>query len=111
MENSAVKKLYYSISEISKMAGIEPHVLRYWEDEFSLLRPEKGNAGRRMYRQKDLGTILRIKKLLYEDKYTIAGAKKVLRGSTGKKEGKKNENTTLLLRLKKELEDIREILK
>ncbi len=72
------RKIYYSIREVCNKTGLEPHVLRYWESEFLLLHPQKNRAGNRAYRQKDIETILTIKHLLYEEQYTIAGAKKKL---------------------------------
>ena len=69
------KKTYYSIREVCDLTGLEPHVLRYWESEFSLLRPKKNRAGNRAYREKDIEIILMIKRLLYEEKFTIPGAK------------------------------------
>jgi DNA-binding transcriptional MerR regulator len=75
MEN---KKTYYSISEVCAKTGLEPHVLRYWESEFSQLRPKKNRAGNRAFRDKDIEIIRYIKFLLYEEQYTIPGAKKKL---------------------------------
>lgn len=72
------KKLYYSISEVCTFTGLEPHVLRYWESEFPQLRPKKNRAGNRAYREKDIEVIRYIKHLLYEEKFTIPGAKKKL---------------------------------
>jgi DNA-binding transcriptional MerR regulator len=72
------KKAYYSIREVCSQTGLEPHVLRYWESEFPQLRPKKNRAGNRAYREKDIETVLYIKHLLYEEKYTIPGAKKKL---------------------------------
>jgi DNA-binding transcriptional MerR regulator len=72
------KKLYHSISEVSELLDVKPHVLRYWETQFRTLRPKKNRAGNRMYREKDLTLLERIKTLLYTKKYTIAGAKKAL---------------------------------
>jgi DNA-binding transcriptional MerR regulator len=72
------KKLYYSISEVCTLTSLEPHVLRYWETEFPQLRPKKNSAGYRAYRDKDIDVINYIKKLLYEEKFTIPGAKKKL---------------------------------
>ncbi|MBN1576853.1 MAG: MerR family transcriptional regulator [Chitinispirillaceae bacterium] len=71
-------KVYYSISEVCGMTGLEPHVLRYWESEFPQLRPKKNRAGNRAYRDKDIKIIDYIKYLLYEEKFTIPGAKKKL---------------------------------
>ncbi len=72
------KKMYYSISEVCAATGIEPHVLRYWEKEFSLLRPKKNSGGKRAYKEKDIETIIKIKRMLEEDKYTLQGAKSKL---------------------------------
>ena len=71
-------KLYYSISEASAIAKVKPHVLRYWETQFKMLRPKKNKAGNRMYRKRDLKLIQLIKELLYDKGYTIAGARRKL---------------------------------
>ena len=75
-----VKKLYYAIGEVSEMTSLKAYVLRYWETEFSQLKPPKNRAGTRTYRQRDIDTILRIKDLLYNQKFTIDGARKMLSG-------------------------------
>jgi len=77
-KTKSIKKLYYSIGEVSKITELKPYVLRYWETEFKELRPSKNNAGNRTYRQKDIDLILRIKDLLYNQKFTIEGARKRL---------------------------------
>lgn len=69
-------KLYFRIGEVSRLLGVEPHVLRYWETEFSVLKPKKGGTGQRLYRRKDVEAALEIKRLLYERRYTIEGARK-----------------------------------
>src|SRR5436309_13696992 len=69
---------YRSISEVSDMLGVKPHVLRYWETQFGMLRPRKNRAGNRMYRPEELRTLQRIKELLYERRFTIAGARRKL---------------------------------
>lgn len=69
-------KFFFRIGEVSKLTGVEPHVLRYWETEFKTLRPKKNKASQRVYKKKDVLLILKIKELLYNQKYTIAGAKK-----------------------------------
>lgn len=79
MKPLAIKKLYYSISEVSKIADLKPYVLRYWETEFPELRPAKNRAGNRIYRGEDIKLVLLIKKLLYTEKYTIEGARQKLR--------------------------------
>ena len=71
-------KLYYSISEVCRMTGLEPHVLRYWETEFAQMRPKKNRAGNRAYRMKEIQYIQYIRQLLHEEKYTLQGAKKRL---------------------------------
>ncbi|GBC77311.1 HTH-type transcriptional repressor BluR [bacterium HR08] len=71
-------KLYFKIGEVCEITGVQPHVLRYWETEFPQLAPEKNRAGQRVYKRRDIELILKIKKLLYEDKFTIAGARKRL---------------------------------
>jgi DNA-binding transcriptional MerR regulator len=78
MRDLSIKKLYYSISEVSKITDIEQYVLRYWETEFDELNPQKNRAGNRIYTNKDIRLILYIKELLREKKYTIEGAKKIL---------------------------------
>ena len=75
---SSIKKLYYSIGEVSKITDLKQYVLRYWETEFKQLNPNKNKAGNRTYRQKDIDTILKIKNLLYKEKFTIEGARKML---------------------------------
>ncbi|MDB4285293.1 MerR family transcriptional regulator [bacterium] len=71
-------KMFFRIGEVGKITGVKPYVLRYWESEFKLLRPIKNKAGQRIYRRRDIETVLDIKNLLYKKKYTIAGAKKKL---------------------------------
>jgi DNA-binding transcriptional MerR regulator len=72
------EKLFFKIGEVCDITGIQAHVLRYWESEFPTLAPQKNRAGQRTYRRRDVEMVLRIKELLYEDQYTIAGAKKKL---------------------------------
>jgi len=80
IENSVSnERLYYRIGEVSRITGLKPHVLRYWESEFKMIKPYKGGSLQRLYRKRDLDLILKIKKLLYEDGFTIAGAKKKIR--------------------------------
>ncbi|MDZ4698619.1 MAG: MerR family transcriptional regulator [Rhodothermales bacterium] len=75
---AGIRKLYYSIGEVSKLTGLEQHVLRYWETEFPELKPQKNRAGRRIYTEADVAFIQRIRRLLREEKYTIEGARKAL---------------------------------
>ncbi len=72
------EKLFFKIGEVCDLTGVQAHVLRYWESEFPMLAPQKNRAGQRTYRKRDVEMALRIKELLYDDQYTIAGAKKKL---------------------------------
>jgi DNA-binding transcriptional MerR regulator len=72
------EKLFFKIGEVCELIKVQPHVLRYWETEFPMLQPQKNRAGQRVYRRKDVEMVLRIRDLLYEEKFTIAGAKKKL---------------------------------
>jgi len=74
------KRLYYKIGEACRLLDIQPYVLRYWETEFPALSPAKSRSGQRVYNEKELAVIRRIKELLYDEGYTIAGAKKKLEG-------------------------------
>lgn len=71
-------KLYFRIGEVSRVSGVKPHVLRYWEAEFPKISPKKSGSGHRLYRRKDVELILEIKRLLYEERFTIEGARKIL---------------------------------
>lgn len=113
MKELEIKKLYYSISEVSKMTAVKPYVLRYWESEFAELHPSKNRAGNRNYRSKDVKLIALIKKLLYEEKYTIEGAKqkikKIYKGENGGQIGlslNEKEKRDLIDDLKKDLREI-----
>jgi DNA-binding transcriptional MerR regulator len=79
MKSLGIKKLYYSISEVSKITDLEQYVLRYWESEFEQLKPAKNRAGNRIYTNREIKLILYIKKLLRDERYTIEGAKQVLK--------------------------------
>ena len=72
-------KLYFKIGEVAEMVGVAAHVLRYWESEFAVIKPQKSRSQQRVYRRKDVHNLLRIKHLLYERKFTIAGARQELR--------------------------------
>lgn len=78
MRQGGIQKLYYSIGEVSELTGLDQHVLRYWEGEFEALRPKKNRGGRRVYTREDIDMVLRIQRLLRDDKYTIEGARQVL---------------------------------
>ncbi len=72
-------KLFFKIGEVAEIAGLEQHVLRYWEDEFDQLKPTKNRSGQRLYQKKDVEMVLEIQKLLYAEKFTLAGAKQKLK--------------------------------
>lgn len=78
MDSRFPEKLFYRIGDVSEITGIKPHVLRYWESEFSGLHPRKNRAGQRIYERRDVELVLEIKKLLYDQRYTISGAQKFL---------------------------------
>jgi DNA-binding transcriptional MerR regulator len=84
-------KLYFRIGEVSRLAGIKPYVLRFWETEFSWLGPKKSGKGHRLYRRKDVELVLEIKRLLYDKRYTIEGARKYLESRA--REGSKAHET------------------
>jgi DNA-binding transcriptional MerR regulator len=114
--SSIPEKLYYKIGEVSEITGIEPYVLRYWESEFKIVSPSRTSSKQRLYRKKDLELILEIKKLLYEEKFTIAGAKKKLQKTRGLKEQQmklelpEKRYREALIRVKKDLEELHGLL-
>ena len=78
MKKEIPNKLFFKIGEVCEITDTQPYVLRYWESEFSALAPAKNSSGQRIYRRRDIETVLRIKQLLYDEGFTIAGAKKKL---------------------------------
>jgi DNA-binding transcriptional MerR regulator len=78
MDKPIPNKLFFKIGEVCEITDTQPYVLRYWESEFPALAPAKNSSGQRIYRRRDIETVLRIKQLLYEEGFTIAGAKKRL---------------------------------
>jgi DNA-binding transcriptional MerR regulator len=114
--SSIPEKLYYKIGEVSGITGIEPYVLRYWESEFKIVSPSRTSSKQRLYRKKDVELILEIKKLLYEEKFTIAGAKKKLQKTRGLKEQQmklelpEKKYREALIRVKKDLEELHGLL-
>jgi DNA-binding transcriptional MerR regulator len=78
MQKQIPNKLFFKIGEVCEITDTQPYVLRYWESEFPSLAPAKNSSGQRIYRRRDIETVLRIKQLLYEEGFTIAGAKKRL---------------------------------
>ena len=83
-------KLFYKIGEVSRITRLESYVLRYWETEFPVLQPKKGRGGQRVYVNSDIETVLKIKRMLYEEGFTIAGAKKRLMSRGGAKSSEKS---------------------
>src|SRR5271156_5919826 len=79
-------KLYFRIGEVARLCGVQTYVLRFWETEFPQLRPNKGGTGQRLYRRRDVEMALRIKTLLYDEGYTIPGARQVFKGEQKQKE-------------------------
>lgn len=83
MATDIPEKQYFKIGEVAEIAGVEPYVLRYWETEFKTIRPEKTRSNQRLYRRRDVETVLEIKRLLYEEGFRIDGAKRRLREKAG----------------------------
>ena len=114
VRESIVKKAYYSIGEVCDLTGLKPHVLRYWETQFDVLRLTKNRAGNRVFRPKDIELVLLVKNLLYEQKYTIEGANQKLleMRKEGKLEGGQHEvlGPEFLASMKVELEQLSRIL-
>jgi DNA-binding transcriptional MerR regulator len=115
MRKKTPDKLYYSITEVSELTSVKPHVLRYWETEFKALKPKKNRAGNRTYRSSDIKLVLLIRKLLYEDGFTIAGAKKKLLETKSavdkmKVPAPKGKRARLIQGIKKDLLEMQKIL-
>ena len=114
MNESIAKKVYYSIGEVCDLAGLKPHVLRYWETQFDVLNPTKNRAGNRVYRSKDVELVLLVKHLLYEQKFTIEGANQKLiemrRDGELQGEGHDVVAPDFLTGIKTELEELRTLL-
>lgn len=117
MNSKPIKKLYYSISEVSELTSLKQYVLRYWETEFLELKPSKNRAGNRIYKDKDIRLVNQIKDLLYNRKFTIDGARMFLQqtGNAGKKVGLESSDNRnkldLLNSIQAELEEIIDVLK
>ena len=84
-------KLYFRIGEVSRLAGVKPFVLRYWESEFPSLGPKKSGTGQRLYRRKEVELVLEIKRLLYDERFTIEGARNLLSSRNSRSEAKKRK--------------------
>lgn len=110
-------KLYFKIGEVASLLGVKPYVLRYWESEFSSIKPAKTRSQHRMYRQRDVDVLREVKRLLYEERLTIEGAKKRLKA--GKRASKPKAGTAngdpqlraVLLRIRKEIEALHRLLR
>ena len=106
-----IKKLYYSIGEVSKLVGLKPYVLRYWETEFKQLTPPKNRAGNRTYRQKDIDLIIKIKDLLHGKKFTIEGARSVISSKNSNIINTGTIDKKIISQLKNELQQILQVIK
>jgi DNA-binding transcriptional MerR regulator len=114
MNEHIAKKAYYSIGEVCDLTGLKPHVLRYWETQFDVLNPTKNRAGNRVFRPKEVDLVILVKHLLYQEKYTIEGARKRLQEM--RKSGELKEERMELLEpeflagMKEELRVLRDVL-
>ena len=114
VDEPLVRKAYYSIGEVCDLTGLKPHVLRYWESQFPVLSPTKNRSGNRAYRRQDIELVLLVKHLLYDEKYTIEGARQRL--SEMRKEGELQEGRQevlapeVLAGMKQELLALRHLL-
>ena len=102
--------MYYSIGEVSELASVEPHVLRYWETIFKELSPRKNKAGNRTYREQDITFVLKLKELIQDKKYSTAGAKKFLEQQQGKISDSEPAGADISFETKKDLKEIRAFL-
>jgi DNA-binding transcriptional MerR regulator len=98
-----MKKLYYSIGEVSDITSVDQHVLRYWETVFNDLNPQKNKAGNRIYKEDDIDLVIRIKELVQEKKYSTEGAQQVLE----QEKGNPKEQVELPVEVKRDLKEIR----
>lgn len=110
-------KLYFKIGEVSEITRIQPYVLRYWESEFKTIKPTRTKSKQRIYRKNDVEIILEIKRMLYEEKLTIAGARKKLQELKSKRKNQlqfdfdgKKDHRNILKEIKRELKAIRKML-
>lgn len=113
-------KLYFKIGEVAKLLGVKPYVLRYWETEFSMIRPGKTRTRHRLYRRRDVETLIEIKRLLHQERYTIEGAKRRLKSASRQPDPEPRQQMALplgertyretLIRVKRELEELYRLL-
>ena len=111
MEVRKIKKLYYSIGQVSELTGLKQYVLRYWETEFQHLKPNKNSAGNRVYTPEDVENIKEVKRLLHEEKFTIKGARQHLKDMKSKKkviniDNMSNVDVSLLKKIQSDVEDL-----
>ena len=116
-KNTIPNKLYFKIGEVSTITGVEPYVLRYWESEFKAIKPSRTQSKQRIYRRKDVELILEIKKILYDEKFTIAGARKRLQSVKSENKQQlaldftvKKDHQKILKEIKAELKALRKLL-
>jgi DNA-binding transcriptional MerR regulator len=110
-----IRKEYYSIGEVCDLVGLKPHVLRYWEGQFAPLKPSKNRAGNRVYQRKEIRLILLVKRLLYDERYTIEGARQKLedlrKGGEYEAEMRQTLDRATVDELRAELREIQELLR
>ena len=109
MDSIIPEKVYFRIGEVSKILNVEPYVIRYWESEFKTIKPVRTKTSQRLYRKKDVQELLTIRNLLYQQRFTINGAKQQLMKMRDREESKDTANEKLIY-IKKELEQIRKIM-
>lgn len=100
-----MKKLYYSIGQVSELTSVDPHVLRYWETVFKELHPKKNKAGNRVYKEEDIEVVLKLKELVQDKKYSTKGAQQVLED-----EDENDDKRTIPISVKKDLQEIKVFL-
>ncbi len=112
MDASIPDKVYFRIGEVSKILGVEPYVVRYWESEFKAVKPVRTRSDQRLYRRRDVEMLLTIKQLLYVDHFTIAGAKRrlAIRGNDEEIEDGAGEYKNRLMEIKSLLQQVRKLL-
>ena len=119
MPPEGLKKIYYSIREVSELTGVEAHVLRFWEKEFPVLKPRRGRSGNREYKDRDIDIVKEIRRLLWDQKFTIQGACEQLKRNRPQRAGEKlsqpelpflDLNTSVVSELRDTLVEIRDLL-
>ena len=103
-------KSYFRIGEVGKLLGVEPYVIRFWESEFKTVRPIRSKKDQRLYRRRDVEELLTIKTLLYDDMFTISGAKKRLAKLKKEQVGVKDDYSSVIIKIKRELQAIKDII-